>query len=386
MSLQKFVPLTLATLILVAILASGCTNTPALTPVTSPVTTDLKKFNSTAEVEQYVRDSMATDHGGVYRTYPVTAVSGGLGSGSSSGVPDVSQESTKSNMALPVPAAVDYSTVSSGSGDYSQTNIQVAGVDEPDIVKNDARYIYTISGQTLTIVDAYPAEKAAVVSKTEIYDVPKDLFVTGDRLVLFTVGWDSPEYGEENTASGGTDVIIRRPVSGNSPVTHAVIYDISDRSNPKMLKDYTIEGDYTDARMIDSLVYMVTREQVYPYYNDRIIVPTLRESTKTIVQPDVWYFNNPDQQYTFTTITAIDAGTGNEKNAQTYLLGQRKYPLCLTGCDIRELPEIQPRCLSGQGRNRCSKSTSSNSKPGYRLGGIRFGFIAPGLTGFQRHE
>ena len=124
-----------------------------------------------------------------------------------------------------------------------------------------------------------------------------------------------------NTASGGTDVIIRRPVSSNSPVTHAVIYDISDRSNPKVLKDYTIEGDYTDARMIDSLVYMVTREQVYPYYNDRIIVPTLRESTKTIVQPDVWYFNNPDQQYTFTTITAIDAGTGNEKNAQTYLLG-----------------------------------------------------------------
>ena len=194
-------------------------------------------------------------------------------------------------------------------------------MDEPDIVKNDARYIYTISGQTLTIVDAYPAEKAAVVSKTEISDTPKDLFVTGDRLVLFTVGWDSPEYSEVNTASGGTDVIIRRPVSSNSPVTHAVIYDISDRSNPKVLKDYTIEGDYTDARMIDSLVYMVTREQVYPYYSDRIIVPTLRESTKTIVQPDVWYFNNPDQQYTFTTITAIDAGTGNEKNAQTYLLG-----------------------------------------------------------------
>jgi uncharacterized secreted protein with C-terminal beta-propeller domain len=267
---------------------------------------------------------MATDHEGVYRTYPVTAMSGGQGWGSSSGVLQASQESTKSNMAIPVPAAagaVDYSTVSSGSGDYSQTNIQVAGVDEPDIVKNDARYIYTISGQTLTIVDAYPAEKATIVSKTEISDTPKDLFVTGDRLVLFTSGWDSPEYSEVNIASGGTDVIIRRPVRSNSPVTHALIYDISDRSNPKVLKDYTIEGDYTDARMIDSLVYMVTREQVYPYYSDRIIVPTLRESTKTIVQPDVWYFDNPDQQFTFTTVTAIDAGTGNEKNAQTYLLG-----------------------------------------------------------------
>jgi inhibitor of cysteine peptidase len=315
MSLHKFIPLTLATLILVAILASGCTSVPALTPVTTPVTTDLKKFNSTAEIEQYIRDSMTTDQEGVYRTYPMTAMSGaGL----------TTQESAKNSMAVPAPAAsgaVDYSTISSGAGDYSTTNIQVAGVDEPDIVKNDARYIYTISGQTLTIVDAYPAEKASIVSKTEISDTPKDIFVTGDRLVLFTVEWGSPDYSVNKVAAGVAEIVPRRPVYSNSTVTHAVIYDISDRSNPKVIKDYTIEGDYTDSRMIGSQVYMVTREQVYPYYNDQIIVPTLREGTKTIVQPDVWYFDNPDQQYTFTTITAIDAGTGTEKNAQTYLLG-----------------------------------------------------------------
>ena len=325
MSFQKCIPLLLATLILVAILASGCTNVPALNPVTSPATMDLKKFNSTAEIEQYIRSSMATDQQDHYRTYPISAmVSGGPGAGSSGGPLQLSQESAKNSMAVPVPAAagaVDYSTISSGAGDYSTTNIQVAGVDEPDIVKNDARYIYTISGQTLTIVDAYPAEKASVVSKTEISDAPKDLFVTGDRLVLFTQGYGSPDYPEEKTASMKAEVMPRRPVYGNSPVTHAVIYDITDRSSPKLMKDYTIEGDYTDARMIGTLVYMVTREQVYPYYNDQIVVPTLREGTKTVIQPDVWHFNYPDQQYTFTTITAIDAATGTEKNAQTYLLG-----------------------------------------------------------------
>jgi uncharacterized secreted protein with C-terminal beta-propeller domain len=79
-----------------------------------------------------------------------------------------------------------------------------------------------------------------------------------------------------------------------------------------VLKDYSIDGDYADARMIGSTVYMVTREQIYPYYNEPIIVPALREGTTTVVRPDVWYFDNPEQQYTFTTITAIDAGTGNE--------------------------------------------------------------------------
>lgn len=324
MLLQKFIPLILATLILVAILASGCSGIPAVTPVTPLITPDLKKFNSTAEIEQYIRDSMVKDPQDAYRTYPMTAGGPGAGWGASDGLLQVNQESVKSAMGVPVAApatALDYTTGSSGAGEYSTTNIQVAGVDEPDIVKNDGRYIYTISGQTLTIVDAYPAEKASVVSKTEIFDTPKDLFLTGDRLVLFSVGWGSPDYPAEKTTTATAEIMPRRPVYGNSPVTHAVIYDISNRSGPKVMKDYTIEGDYTDARMIGPLVYMVTREQVYPYYNGPVIVPTLREGTKTIIQPDVWHFDHPDHQYTFTTITAIDATTGALKNAQTYLLG-----------------------------------------------------------------
>ncbi len=346
MSLQKFIPLTLAMLILVAILASGCTSTPALTPVTTPVTMDLKKFNSTAEIEQYIRDSIPKNPQDGYPVYPVL-------------VGRANQESAKMAMDVPMPAstgAVDYSTISSGAGDYSTTNIQVAGVDEPDIVKNDGRYIYTISGQILTIVDAYPAEKASVVSKTEISDTPKDLFVTGDRLVLFSTGWGSPGYPEEKIAPVVTEIMPRRPVYSNFPVTHAIIYDISDRSNPKVMKDYTIEGDYTDARMIGSLVYMVTREQINSYYNDPIIVPTLREGTKTIVQPDVWHFDYPDQQYTFTTITAIDAGTGTEKNAQTYLLGSGNILYVSPDAMYVSYPKYRPNVYPMRGGMEMAKS------------------------------
>src|SRR3989344_6288239 len=42
-----------------------------------------------------------------------------------------------------VKSAATDSGVSAGASDYSQTNIQVAGVDEADFVKNDGRYIYT---------------------------------------------------------------------------------------------------------------------------------------------------------------------------------------------------------------------------------------------------
>ena len=61
MSPKNYLLIAGSLLILAAILATGCMNTPAITPSASP---DLKKFNSTAEIEQYVRDSMATGTAG----------------------------------------------------------------------------------------------------------------------------------------------------------------------------------------------------------------------------------------------------------------------------------------------------------------------------------
>ena len=90
----------------------------------------------------------------------------------------------------------------SGSADHSTTNVQVAGVDEPDFVKNDGKYIYVITGQTLAIVDAYPAASASVISRTEIEDTPRDIFIDGNRLVLFVTGTE-----DTDTSSSGDSVV-----------------------------------------------------------------------------------------------------------------------------------------------------------------------------------
>jgi uncharacterized secreted protein with C-terminal beta-propeller domain len=93
-----------------------------------------------------------------------------------------------------------------GSPGYSQTNVQVTGVDEPDFVKNDARYIYVISGSTLTIVDAYPATSASVLSKTELEDTPREIFINGDRLVLLKTGSSDIEV---SGTPQGTDIVAK---------------------------------------------------------------------------------------------------------------------------------------------------------------------------------
>lgn len=306
--MHRFHPAILCScLILAGVLGAACLSIPA---TTAPVSPEIRKFNSTAEIEQYLRDSMETSRDTLYRTMVPTIAA----------TPPLPKESTGSEQASAIP--VPYSTTGfSGGRDYSKTNVQVAAVDEPDIVKNDDRYIYTISGQNLVIIDAYPAERASVVSTTEISDTPRNIFVRGDRLVLFSTGTDRLD---RTTGEDGTEgKVMPMPPYWRFPsfVTHATIYDIRDRANPVVLKDYSVDGNYLDARMIGSLVYLVTQQQINPYRDAPVIVPVLREGTRTVIQPDVWYFDNPEPQYIFTTITSLDIATGKERDAQTYLLG-----------------------------------------------------------------
>src|SRR5512136_3502640 len=102
MSPNRFIPILGATLILVAILATGCMSTPA---PSQTVSSELKKFNSTAEIEQYLQESVATDQqNGYYQTMvPTMGISTGMN------VPQRSEE--KGGIAIPaaLPGTVGYS-------------------------------------------------------------------------------------------------------------------------------------------------------------------------------------------------------------------------------------------------------------------------------------
>ena len=154
--------------------------------------------------------------------------------------------------------------------DFSETNNQVTGVDEADIIKTDGKYIYTISGNTLFIVAAHPddnpndgvavAFKPGVVSTIEFDDRPEGLFIHGDRLAIF-----STDYAY--TVKGHPSI---QPV-----MTTVELYDISDRSNPQQDKTLAFEGTYFNARLIDDRVYFVTQNQ--PAYRDVFPMPLIVE-------------------------------------------------------------------------------------------------------------
>jgi inhibitor of cysteine peptidase len=306
--------LVLALLVLAAAIAAGCAGS-----VVAPATGDIKKFSSADEIREYIKNNTAlADENGYGESWAVTD---SVRTMVPTAAPQMGMAESAVAKGVAVPAAA--SVITGGSADHSTTNVQVTGVDEPDFVKNDGKYIYVITGQTLAIVDAYPAASASVVSKTPIGDSPRDLFIDGNRLVLFATGTQDTNTSSSSDSAVPAGHMKAMPYYYRSslPVTHALFYDISDRAHPKVLKDYTIDGDYIDARLIGSNLYLVTREQVYTYNTDRITVPAVREGSKTVIAPDVYYFDNPERQYAFTMISSFDITSAKEKEARTYLVG-----------------------------------------------------------------
>lgn len=196
------------------------------------------------------------------------------------------------------------------SQDFSQTNIQVEEVDEADFVKNDGKYIYMISGNTLVIADAYPGDKLKIVSETSLDGNPRDLFLNKDKLVVFLDGYEIsyeiPEF----------DYLPRQVYNA---VTRILIYDVTDRENPKLARNYSIQGNYYESRMIDDFVYVIAQDNnIY----DVPVLPAVKESGRIIASPEVYYFDNPDFNYVFNVIASFKVD-GNEKDVQakTFMLG-----------------------------------------------------------------
>ncbi|WP_437634611.1 beta-propeller domain-containing protein [Sorangium sp. So ce854] len=73
-----------------------------------------------------------------------------------------------------------------GAPTYSETNTQVAGVDEADIVKTDGNNIYVLHGQSFYTLAAWPASSLAVGSSLAIEGQPLEMFVADDKVVVYS--------------------------------------------------------------------------------------------------------------------------------------------------------------------------------------------------------
>lgn len=206
-----------------------------------------------------------------------------------------------------MPTAMNESSAGSSAKDFSQTNIQVEGVDEADVIKQDGEYIYHLTGQKLNISRVYPASQAELKSSTDLDQGlnARDIYVSGNRLVLMAGKWESEVYPMP---------LMERSVSIMPPwrgldVTVAQVWDISDREKPKKIRSIEFDGSLSSSRLIAGRVYLVMNSwspwnalDLMP--NEKNLIPAYKDSQlgdefKPMAGcADVSYFDlQPTRQY-----------------------------------------------------------------------------------------
>jgi hypothetical protein len=77
-------------------------------------------------------------------------------------------------------------TPAPSASSYSETNVQVKGVDEADIVKTDGSNLFLVHGNTLKVLKAWPADQLAETSSTPIEGDPSEMFVADGKAVVYS--------------------------------------------------------------------------------------------------------------------------------------------------------------------------------------------------------
>jgi inhibitor of cysteine peptidase len=299
------------------------------TPSAGKYTYTLNTFTSYDQLREFLKQRSSGGYGGM--AYTMNEVKGTASdSGRETQAPSASPQANGDKPA-----------------DHSSTNVQVAGVDEPDTVKTDGSYIYTISNNSLVIVRAYPTSEAGVSARITFdqNDSIQSFFINGDTLVAFCGGYGYMLYGGVMRIGG--DAIA--PWYGNSQLTIKV-YDISDRTNPVIIKTVSLDGSFTDARMIDNYIYVVSTTPTYSIYNSydenaTLHVPTITvdDQTSNITPDDIYYVDVPDLADSMTHVVSLNIQTMdlNEKSfmlgsSQTMYVSQNNIFLATSHYPIRE--------------------------------------------------
>ena len=156
---------------------------------------------------------------------------------------------------------------------HSDTNVQVQGVDESDIVKTDGNFLYLLNNGELVIMDAWPADQTHIISRTAVDGWAQDMYLDGDRLTVISQTWQYAEPatdlpvvgGEANLAASGEAFKIMPGIGwwggpgfwGGRSQTLVTVYDISDRTTPAMVSQTTLDGSLSSSRRIDANAYFV---------------------------------------------------------------------------------------------------------------------------------
>lgn len=142
---------------------------------------------------------------------------------------------------------------------YSATNIQVAGIDESDIVKTDGSYIYYAPNyisndgyQYVTVTRAW-GKDSEIVKRIKLPNNYSNiqLYTSGKKLVILANKW------EDNYIYSSAPINFN-----NNTKTVVVVYDVSNMSALKLDRFYVVSGNPSESRVENGVLYIASQNWV----------------------------------------------------------------------------------------------------------------------------
>jgi hypothetical protein len=139
-------------------------------------------------------------------------------------------------------------------GGTTGTNVQEAGIDEPDIVKTDGERIVTVSGNVLTVVDITSGTPVATGSLALTDAVGGQLFLVGDHAIVIGNGqvpFDVPLASSDAEASFVDTATASIDQSWNgTPAVTVLDVDLSVAGRPEVVATLRLEGWTISSRLV----------------------------------------------------------------------------------------------------------------------------------------
>ncbi|WNV89508.1 beta-propeller domain-containing protein [Umezawaea sp. Da 62-37] len=133
--------------------------------------------------------------------------------------------------------------------EHSGTNVQEAGVDEPDLVKTDGKRVVTITDGVLRVLDV--ASRAVTGTLDMANSSATQLLLSGDRALVVTT----------SVATG-----IPIPPNEFAPPTGSRLVLVDLSGPPKALGTLSVDGAYLDARQIGGVARVVVSSTAHPAF------------------------------------------------------------------------------------------------------------------------
>lgn len=203
-------------------------------------------------------------------------------------------------------------------GEFSETNVQVEGVDEGDVVKTDGTYLYIMSSDSgrIQIVEANgsnPKKRGVIAdsSTTRESRSIQEFYINGDRLSVIRQAFAPYEDGRDDRKSkyiediGEIDAVYCYMSPARS-ITYLETYDISDRDNPKLLGTVTQEGTYKSSRRVDDYIYLFTSYYAYNIKNVKTTGSYIPAVNGRILPYDSIYIPEQVNSADYMVISSVD--------------------------------------------------------------------------------